>query len=219
MRIKHFPALFLLITSLGALIWGAVGSFYLGWLGFLVSWTYLRFFKVQYDLSTTATNTAAPATTLKGDASDIFAFACFFPDAMQPAIAFATDKLYAVFVGLRVLTPFSEQAISSSNEQVVARGHVGLPTLLRNADRRSGRTEEAERRRALAVKALNQRLERAAAERAAKRNADAASSSAPAPASNTTTTTATTANPARPSEVQSTPPPQTVSDEKQKQEQ
>lgn len=174
MRIKHFPALFLLVTFLGSVLRGAFGGFYLGWLGFLLSWTYLRFFKVQYDLSTAATATTA-ATTLKGDASDIFAFACFFPDAVQPAVALATDNVHALLVRLRVLTPFSDHAISSSNEQVVARGHVGLPTLLRNADRRSGRTEEAERRRALAVKALNQRLERAAAERAAKRKTSGAS--------------------------------------------
>jgi hypothetical protein len=46
--------------------------------------------------------------------------------------------------------------VESGNEQATARAEGGLPTLM--SSRGSGRREEAERRRALALKALDQRL-------------------------------------------------------------
>jgi hypothetical protein len=56
--------------------------------------------------------------------------------------------------------PFSEEAIASGNEQVAARGEGGLPSLLSQGRgaRGMGKREKAERRRALALKALDQRL-------------------------------------------------------------
>jgi hypothetical protein len=58
----------------------------------------------------------------------------------------------------------------SGNEQAAARGEAGLPHLLNNAargGRGSGKREEAERRRALALKALDQRLSAASSSKSA----------------------------------------------------
>ncbi|KAJ5662440.1 uncharacterized protein N7477_010056 [Penicillium maclennaniae] len=160
MRVKHFPALFLLLNTLSGILIGTDTAAFLGWLGLLTSWTYLRFYKQQPDLTGTSTN----GLGIKGDASETFAFACLFPDVMQPPIAFVADQVYALLVAMRILRPFSEDDIASGNQQVLARGEAGLPTLLSQrggGSRGAGKREEAERRRALALKALDQRLQAA----------------------------------------------------------
>ena len=164
MRVKHFPALFLLLNSISGVVLGTDTAAVLAWLGLLTSWTYLRFFKRQPDLSGTSTS----GQGIKGDASETFAFACLFPDVIQPPIAFVADQIYVLLVSLKICTPFSEEDIESGNQQVLARGEAGLPSLLNNrtAGRGMGKREEAERRRALALKALDHRLQAAAAGRA-----------------------------------------------------
>ncbi|WEW60648.1 hypothetical protein PRK78_006135 [Emydomyces testavorans] len=165
MRVKHFPAIFLMLNAIGAIVLRTHSAFNLSWLGFLISWTYLRFYKRQPELSGTSTN----ALGIKGDASETFAFACFFPDVIQPPISFISDQLYSLLVTLRVCTPFSAEDIASGNEQAIARGEAGLPSLLNPTARLDvrpmGKREEAERRRALALKALDQRLQAASASR------------------------------------------------------
>ena len=134
----------------------------LAWAGFFTSWTYLRFFKKQTDLSGTGTGGSA----IKGDASETFAFAYFWPDAIQPPIAAVADRVYNALAAIHVLSPFSAEDVETSNVQATARGEGGLPSLLNQAGRRgggSGKREEAERRRALALKALEQRLHAATA--------------------------------------------------------
>ncbi|CAG8232648.1 unnamed protein product [Penicillium salamii] len=159
MRVKHFPALFLLLNTISGVAFGTDTAAILAWLGILTSWTYLRFFKRQPDL----TGTSSTGSGIKGDASETFAFACLFPDIMQPPIAFVADQVYTLLVAVKILKPFSEDDIASGNEQVLARGEAGLPTLLssRGGARGAGKREEAERRRAVALKALDRRLQAA----------------------------------------------------------
>ncbi|KAJ5564539.1 hypothetical protein N7513_000781 [Penicillium frequentans] len=164
MRVKHFPALFLLLNTLSGILIGTDTAAILSWLGLLTSWTYLRFYKQQPDLTGTSSN----GLGIKGDASETFAFACLFPDVMQPPIAFVADQIYTLLVTVKILKPFSEDDIASGNQQVLARGEAGLPTLLSSragGGGSRGKREEAERRRALALKALDQRLQTAAAGR------------------------------------------------------
>ena len=165
MRVKHFPALFLLLNTLSGIIFGTDTAAILSWIGLFSSWTYLRFFKRQPDISGTSTDSKG----IKGDASETFSFACFFPDVVQPPITLVTDSIYSILVVLRICTPFSAEDIASGNEQAVARGEAGLPSLLNNGRsggiRGTAKREEAERRRALALRALDQRLQAAAAAR------------------------------------------------------
>ena len=97
---------------------------------------------------------------IKGDASETFAFAYFWPDIVQPPIAAVSDGVYNALVRIRVITPFSAEDVETGNVQATARGEGGLPSLLNQGGRRGGggKREEAERRRALALKALDQRL-------------------------------------------------------------
>ncbi|PLB50204.1 putative rhomboid family protein [Aspergillus steynii IBT 23096] len=165
MRVKHFPALFLFLNTLSGVLFGTHVAAILSWVGLLTSWSYLRFLKRQPDLTGTSTD----GLGIKGDASETFAFACLFPDVIQPPIAFVSDQVYILLVTLKICTPFSEEDIASGNQQVLARGEAGLPSLLNNqrgGARGLAKREEAERRRALALKALDQRLQAAAAGRA-----------------------------------------------------
>ncbi|OJJ49177.1 hypothetical protein ASPZODRAFT_129586 [Penicilliopsis zonata CBS 506.65] len=189
MRVKHFPALFLLLNTLSGLLIGTDTAAVLAWLGLLTSWTYLRFYKRQPDLTGTATG----GLGIKGDPSETFTFACLFPDVIQPPIAFVADQIYALLVAIKLCTPFSEEDIASGNQQALARGEAGLPNLLSIGRpgggssgagvgagvRGSGKREEAERRRALALRALDQRLQAA--------SSAAASRVQPAPHLSTTT--------------------------------
>ncbi|KAG5950460.1 hypothetical protein E4U53_005015 [Claviceps sorghi] len=110
--------------------------------GLLSSWTYLRFYKTVFpDL-----DSSQPAS-LRGDASETFAFAEFFPGPLKPFVAALSDQIFNILVAVRVCTPFSHANMSAARgERVLQRGTPG-----------SARAE-AERRRALALKALDQRL-------------------------------------------------------------
>jgi len=161
-RVKHFPAIFLAANTISGFVIGTDTALVLAWAGFFASWTYLRFFKKQADLA--GTGTGRP--TIKGDASETFAFAYFWPDVIQPPIAAVADGVYNALVAVHVLVPFSAEDVETSNVQATARGEGGLPSLLNQGGRRGGgggKREEAERRRALALKALDQRLHAATA--------------------------------------------------------
>ena len=165
-RVKHFPAIFLLSNTISGIVIGTDTAAILSWLGFLTSWTYLRFYRVSPSLSSSATGgtgEGAGGATIRGDASDTFAFAYFWPDAVHAPVAKVCDLIWEALVALRVCTPFSAEDVDMGNEQAVARGEGGhLPSLLivggRGGAGGQSRREEAERRRALALRALDQRL-------------------------------------------------------------
>jgi len=156
-RVKHFPAIFLVANTISGLLLGTDTAMILSWIGFLTSWTYLRFYRISPSLSSASTG-ECPA--IRGDASDTFAFAYFFPDVIHSPIALIADQVYNALVLLRICSPFSDDDVQEGNEQASSRGHGTLPTVL-NAPVGSGsegRRDEAERRRALALRALDQRL-------------------------------------------------------------
>lgn len=141
----------------------------LAWCGFFVSWVYLRFYRMSPSLFAVGTGPASGGTELgsglpvqsstevmKGDASDTFAFAAFWPDVVQPPIAAFSDMVYALAVAVHVITPFSAADVDAGNDQASAReGGTELPSLMHAG---KGARGEAERRRALALRALDQRL-------------------------------------------------------------
>ena len=168
-RVKHFPAIFLVANTTSGVVFGTDTALVLAWSGFLTSWIYLRFYKKQPDLSSASTG----GNNIRGDASETFAFAYFWPDAVQPAVAAIADNVFRALVALRVCTPFSSEEVESGNQQATARGESGLPSLLEPGSRRGGggKREEAERRRALALKVLDQRLQAASSTRTAEQDA------------------------------------------------
>lgn len=178
MRVKHFPAIFLLANTISGIVLGTETAMFLAWFGFFTAWTYLRFYRVSPSISSAATG---DGSVIKGDASDTFAFAHFFPEPMQAPIGQVSEGVYNTMVSLGLCTPFSAEDIDAGNEQASARAEGGLPSIM-NPNSRGGKggatRAEAERRRALALKALDQRLH-AAAGRAPAPAPPASSSSGP----------------------------------------
>ncbi len=161
-RVKHFPALFVAANMLSGPLLGTDTAFWLALIGFLVSWVYLRFYRIT-EISTSSA-TGGEGTRMKGDASDTFSFVAFFPDALHPVLAPICDGVWNALVQMRVCTPFSDEAIEAGNENAATRNE-SLPSLMNGRGSAGGRRAEAERRRALALKALDQRLNAAAAGR------------------------------------------------------
>jgi membrane associated rhomboid family serine protease len=148
LRVPRFPLLHILgvcMLSLTPIL--SAASFFLVTNAFLTSWTYLRFYKPAFpDLET------SQPTSLRGDASETFAFAEFFPDPVKPFVSTFSNQIYNILVSLRICTPFSAADVSASRgDTFIQRGAPG------------GARAEAERRRALALKALDQRLHAATA--------------------------------------------------------
>ncbi|KAF4976885.1 hypothetical protein FZEAL_6507 [Fusarium zealandicum] len=141
LRVPRFPLLYIgavFLLSLTPLLTRA--ALWLAVFGFLTSWTYLRFYKTVFpDLES-----SQPAS-LRGDSSETFAFAEFFPGPVKPFVAIAADQIFQVLVAMRVCTPFS-QGDASHNDNLIHRNAPG------------GARAEAERRRAIALRALDQRL-------------------------------------------------------------
>lgn len=135
---------------------------FLAWFGFFTAWVYLRFYRISPSMSSAATG---DGSVIKGDASDTFSFAHFFPEPLQTPIGQVGDQVYNTLIALKVCTPFSAEDIDAGNEQASARAEGGLPSIM-NPNARGGKggatRAEAERRRALALKALDQRLHAAA---------------------------------------------------------
>lgn len=113
---------------------------------------------------------------MKGDPSETFAFVSFFPDIFHPVLAPICDSVFDALVQLKLCAPFSDSAIETATENAASRSEGGLPSIM-NQGGGGGKRAEAERRRALALKALDQRLNAAAMSRNA--NAPVSSSDGP----------------------------------------
>lgn len=143
MRVPRFPLLHLgAVTVLSLTPIFTVASPLLAIFGLLTSWTYLRFYKTVFpDLD------SSQPTAMRGDASETFAFSEFFPGPAKPLVAAVSDQVFNVLVAMKVCTPFSQADLSAAQgNNYISRGAPG------------GVRAEAERRRALALKALDQRL-------------------------------------------------------------
>lgn len=150
LRVPRFPLLhFSTILTLSLLQLLSISSVFLVSWAFLISWTYLRFYKSAFpDLDSHQT------PTLRGDASETFAFAEFFPGPLKPLLASFSDAVFNTLVAIKICTPFSAADVSASRGESSFIQQRGTP---------GGARAEAERRRALALKALDQRLHAATA--------------------------------------------------------
>ncbi|KAK0634613.1 eukaryotic integral membrane protein-domain-containing protein [Bombardia bombarda] len=152
LRVPRFPLLYIGVVTLLCLTpMLTSASFFLAIFGFLTSWTYLRFYKPVFpDLD------SSQSSSLRGDASDTFAFAEFFPGPVRPFVASLSTQIFNVLVAMRLCTPFNPADFSANSSRGDSNTymHRGAPGSAR---------AEAERRRALALKALDQRLHAATA--------------------------------------------------------
>ncbi|KAJ3092932.1 hypothetical protein HK102_000475 [Quaeritorhiza haematococci] len=169
-------------------------QFLVVFLGTLISWIYLRFFKVV-ELQQQQDGGAA-AVLMRGDRSETFSFASFLPEVLHPFIHPVSNSSYAFLVSLKLCPAIST---SSSSYQYSMVGGVGgavpagtdieSPVEPTSKSAFSADVADAERRRALALRALDMRL---AEKKAAAKSAIPTSASAFKSATTTTTSTTTT---------------------------
>lgn len=112
-----------------------------------VAYTYLRFYRATIPDLSSSTGVNA---RLRGDLSDSFAVAEFFPSPLRPAITNLSTHIFNALVAVKLCTPWSDEEMSSR------RGAEG--TFGRSGRGAGGARAEAERRRAIALRALDQRL-------------------------------------------------------------
>ncbi|KTW27845.1 uncharacterized protein T551_02812 [Pneumocystis jirovecii RU7] len=145
-RIKYVPILYICVISIiGILIEnGSLGI--LAWTGFLSSWVYLRFFKWN-----TPNLFSHLTLDLRGDTSETFGFAYFFPQPIHSLISMISKKIshFLAFFHIYVSIPIKNQqteTLNSFQKSPDFLSHLGTSR------------SEAERRRALALKELEERL-------------------------------------------------------------
>ncbi|XP_005992721.1 transmembrane protein 115 [Latimeria chalumnae] len=133
-RMKVAPMLLLLILLILRLI-AIVGSNMLASYGFgiLSSWVYLRFYQKH--------------SRGRGDMSDHFAFATFFPEILQPVVGVVANLVHSILVKVKIC------------RKTVKRYDVGAPSSI-TISLPGTDPQDAERRRQIALKALNERLKR-----------------------------------------------------------
>ncbi|MEE6515877.1 hypothetical protein FKM82_025013 [Ascaphus truei] len=131
---RALPQLVLVVVAVLSVAGVAPGQLLVGYsLGLLSGWVYLRFYQRH--------------SRGRGDMSDHFSFASFFPGPVQPPAALLGSLAHAVLVKLR-LCP-----------RAVKRYDVGAPSSI-TISLPGTDPQDAERRRQLALKALNERLKR-----------------------------------------------------------
>ncbi|CCH46633.1 putative membrane protein [Wickerhamomyces ciferrii] len=152
-RVKHLPFVVLLSITIFAIITFQPAPFFQAWIGFLVSWSYLRFFQSNIiDPLLPQPNDVIGVQRLKGDASETFSLVHFFPDALSPILSPIFNQFYELFVQLGFLNKFNDSEIEQGN--LVANRRL---TGQQNAQQVDGR-REAERRRQVALKVLEERI-------------------------------------------------------------
>ncbi|OQO08404.1 hypothetical protein B0A48_06274 [Cryoendolithus antarcticus] len=155
-RLKHLPALFVLANMLSGPLLGTDTAFWLSLFGFYTGWIHLRFFRLA-DIGTAESASSAEGATMRGDPSETFAFVSFFPEIVHPFLAPVCNAVYDLLVQLKLIRPFPEFDVESVSASAATRSASGLPQTT-SASGDGARTMEAERRRALALRALDERL-------------------------------------------------------------
>ncbi|MBW0485187.1 hypothetical protein O181_024902 [Austropuccinia psidii MF-1] len=144
-RVKNLPMLYVMFSNIMCLL-GYQSPFILIQMGWLSSWYYLRFVKWN------------EGGEFRGDRSETFAFAMWFPPFVQPLVRRLSDIGFAFAVKCKLLKQWGPMDLESGS-------YAPVP---------GGARAEAERRRAMALKALDQRL-------ASSKSANVTSNSSPPP--------------------------------------
>ena len=152
-RVKHIPFLVLLGLTVFSIATFSPTPNYQSWIGFLVSWAYLRFYQSNIiDPLLPQPNDVIGVQRLKGDASETFSLVHFFPDALAPILSPIFDQFYEIFVQLGLLSRFNDSEIEQSN--LIANRRLTGQQQAQQLDSRSA----AERRRQVALKVLEERI-------------------------------------------------------------
>ncbi|GAA5994619.1 uncharacterized protein JCM10292_002171 [Rhodotorula paludigena] len=134
MRVKSLPMLYVTVSNVACVL-GYQSPYILIQFGWLVSWFYLRFIKYN------------EGGDFRGDRSETFSFANWFPPFAQKYVTILTTFAFNLAVRFKVLPAWGidpESGVPGSGS-----GYAQVP---------GGQRAEAERRRQLALEALDRRM-------------------------------------------------------------
>jgi hypothetical protein len=129
LTLQTIPGVFLLVSNVLVVILGP-SPFILIQFGFFVAWVYLRFFKLSEN------------GEYRGDRSETFAFQYWFPPIIRPYILVLSNHVFRLAVRARLVQPWDDA--------------MGTPYAVLPGP--GGARAEAERRRELALRALDARM-------------------------------------------------------------
>lgn len=154
-RVKQVPLLTLIVITIVSAANQSLTPALQSWIGFLVSWIYLRFFQPNVvDPALPNPNGVVGVQKIYGDASDTFSLVHFFPDALTPILSPIFDQFYELAIQLGLLTRFDQADVEESNARAGRRA-AGIPgSSAASSDARNA----AERRRQVALKVLEERI-------------------------------------------------------------
>ncbi|KAF9419532.1 hypothetical protein BGZ94_009395 [Podila epigama] len=142
-RVKNLPCMFAVYFILESLFTRSQIHLLMAVYGLFIAWVYSRFFKMQ--------------DGIRGDRSETFSFASFFPEAVQPPVKSLSSIVFGILVRLRICSPLGFGATFQHDLENPQMSGMILPV-----SQPASLRAEAERRRALALKALDMRLHAAA---------------------------------------------------------
>ncbi|KAG7561833.1 hypothetical protein FFLO_02734 [Filobasidium floriforme] len=159
-RVKNTPGIALLASNILTLV-HSFQPWILIQFGFIVAFWYLRFFQVHAE------------SDIRGDRSETFAFIYWFPPPVRPYTGYIGNVVFNLAVKFKLVQPWDGPQTGA---------YAMLPTSGSGGAGGAGTRAEAERRRALALQALDARV--------TKPTTGEASTSAPPPTAAGTTATA-----------------------------
>nr|XP_058944593.1 transmembrane protein 115-like [Pocillopora verrucosa] len=135
LRVKHVPSLVVIVYSFLCIL-GFLPVILLIMVlsGTIIGWVYLRFYQPR-------------GKGVKGDLSESFSFASFFPEAAQPPVKTISTIVFNTLIGLKVC----HKPIRTYDVGAPSAITISLPGM---------DPADAERRRQKALKALNERLQK-----------------------------------------------------------
>lgn len=141
-RVKTLPMAYVTYSNIMCII-GYQAPFILIQFGWLVSWVWLRFYK------RTVLEGSLGGVTTHGDRSETFAFVNWFPPIAHKPVSMLSTFVYTHAVRFKLVHPSGSSAPDENELELGTGGYAPLP---------GGARAEAERRRAMALKALDQRM-------------------------------------------------------------
>lgn len=139
MRVRDLPMLYVTFSNITCLL-GYTSPFILIQFGWLISWVYLRFYRYN------------PENGTRGDRSETFAFVLWFPPFVRKPLGIGTTFLHGLFARFHIIPRYHYEYVPGDLE--FEGGQEGGPSGGGGTTARA----EAERRRAMALKALDQRM-------------------------------------------------------------
>lgn len=134
LRNRHVPILVLMLAIIVNIFGGVSGTYpWLFGMGLMTSWTYLRFYQKHTNKTT-------------GDSADHFMFASFFPEPISPVVGIVANTIFSLLVRMKIC------------KRQVHRYNMAAPSGSITVSLPGTNAEDAERRRQIALKALNERL-------------------------------------------------------------